>query len=126
MLYLGLHQSRFMRFLLRILITSLAALLAAYLIPGVHIADYLTAVFLALVLALMNTFLKPVLIFLTLPMTVLTLGLFLLVINALIVLMASHFVKGFRVDGFWSALLFSILLSLFSSILDRLGGRKIA
>ena len=115
-----------MRFLLRILVTSLAALLAAYLLPGVHIADYLTAVFLALVLALLNTFLKPVLIFLTLPMTVVTLGLFLLVINALIVLMASHFVKGFQVDGFWSALFFSLLLSLFSSILDGLGGRKIA
>lgn len=115
-----------MKFLLRILVTSLAALLAAYLLPGVHIADYTTAVFLALVLALLNTFLKPVLIFLTLPMTLLTLGLFLLVINALIVLMASHFVKGFQVDGFWSALFFSLLLSLFSSILDRLGRRDIA
>lgn len=115
-----------MRFLIRILITSLAALLAAYLLPGVHIADYMTAVFLAVVLALMNTFLKPILIFLTLPMTVLTLGFFLLVINALIVMMASHFVKGFQVDGFWSALFFSILLSLFSSILDRLGHRDIA
>lgn len=115
-----------MNILIRILITSLAAFAAAYLLPGVHINQYTTAIILAIVLALLNVIIKPILIILTLPITVVTLGLFLLVINALIILIAAHFIRGFRVDGFWWALFFSIVLSVITSILNRLGqiGRK--
>src|SRR5690348_5234489 len=104
-----------MNLLLKILITALAAFAAAYLLPGVHINHFSTALILAVVLALLNAIIKPVLIILTLPITVFTLGLFLLVINAFIILMASQFVGGFEVEGFWQALLFSILLSIISS-----------
>lgn len=110
-----------MSILIRILITSLAAFAAAYLLPGVHINQYTTAIILAIVLALLNVIIKPVLIILTLPITVVTLGLFLLVINALIILIAAHFIGGFRVDGFWWALFFSIVLSVITSVLNRLG-----
>lgn len=112
-----------MRLVIKILITALAALLAAYLLPGVHIANFTSALLLAVVLAILNAFIKPVLIILTLPITLVTLGLFLLVINALIILIASHFVSGFHVDGFWWALLFSIVLAVISSVLTRLGGK---
>lgn len=110
-----------MNFLVRILITALAAFAAAYLLPGVHINQFSTALLLALVLALLNGIIRPVLVILTLPITIFSLGFFLLVINALIILMASHFVKGFTVDGFWWALFFSILLSVLSSLMERLG-----
>jgi putative membrane protein len=115
-----------MNILIRILITSLAAFAAAYLLPGVHINQYTTAIILAIVLALLNVIIKPILIILTLPITVVTLGLFLLVINAVIILVAAHFIGGFRVEGFWWALFFSIVLSVITSFLNRLGriGRK--
>ena len=76
----------------------------------------------AIVIALLNTFLKPILILLTIPVTVLTLGLFLLVINAFIILFASELVNGFKVDGFWWALLFSIILSVVTSLLNSIAG----
>ncbi len=113
-----------MRFVIKILITALAALLAAYLLPGVHIDNFTSALLLALVLAILNAFIRPVLIVLTLPITIVTLGLFLLVINALIILIAGHFVKGFHVDGFWWALVFSIVLAIISSIMTALGGKR--
>lgn len=110
-----------MNILLRILVSSLAAFAAAWLLPGVAINYYSTAILVAIVLGLLNVFLKPLLLLLTLPITVITLGLFLLVINAVIVLIASHFIGGFHVDGFWWALFFSIVLSLFTSLLNSLG-----
>lgn len=110
-----------MNILIRILITSLAAFAAAYLLPGVHIDQYTTAIILAIVLALLNVIVKPLLILLTLPITLVTLGLFLLVINALIILIAEHFINGFQVDGFWWALFFSIVLSVITSILNGFG-----
>lgn len=113
-----------MPFLLRILVTSLAAFAAAYILPGVHIDQYVTAIILAVVFALLNVILKPILVILTLPITLVTLGLFLLVINAVIILIASHFIGGFHVSGFWSALWFSILLSVFTSLMSRLGGKR--
>lgn len=110
-----------MTILIRVLITSLAAFAAAYILPGVHIDQYLTAIILAVVLALLNLVIKPLLVILTLPITVLTLGLFLLVINAVIILIASRLIPGFHVEGFWAALFFSILLSIITTVLDRLG-----
>lgn len=110
-----------MNIFLRLLVTSLAAFAAAKVLPGIHIDSYWSAILLAIVLGLLNVIIKPLLIILTLPITAITLGLFLFVINALIVLMASYFIDGFHVDGFWWALLFSIVLSVFTSILTRLG-----
>ena len=106
-----------MKFILRLLLSALAVVLLANILPGVHVATFGIAVLVALVLSLLNFLVKPLLVILTLPVTIVTFGLFLLVINALIILMASELVSGFRVDGFWSALLFSLLLSVVQSIL---------
>lgn len=110
-----------MNFLIRILISALVAFGLSYLLSGVHIDKFTTALLLAVVLAVMNALVKPILVILTLPITIITLGLFLFVINALIILLATKVVPGFSVDGFWWALLFSILLSLVSSILYSAG-----
>ena len=106
-----------MNILLRIIISAVAVLLTSYLLPGVHINSFLSALIVAVVLAILNGILKPVLIVLTIPITILTLGLFLLVTNALIILIASSVISGFYVDGFWWALLFSIILSFISYLL---------
>jgi putative membrane protein len=110
-----------MNFLIRILITGLVAFGLSYLLEGVHIDKFTTALLLALVLAVLNAIVKPLLVILTLPITIITLGLFLLVINAAIILLGDYFLDGFKVDGFWWALLFSILLSVVSSILYSVG-----
>ncbi len=107
-----------MKFIGKLLINTLAIILAAYLLPGIHVHDPLTAFLVAALLALLNVTLKPLLIILTIPITILTLGLFLLVINALIILLAGNIVPGFEVSGFWTALLFSIVVSLINSILE--------
>jgi putative membrane protein len=107
-----------MRLALKILVNSLAVIITAYLLPGVHVDGMLTAIIVAVVLAILNTFLKPLLILLTLPITIFTLGIFLLVINALIILLASRVVSGFVVDGFWWALLFSVVLSIINGIFE--------
>lgn len=101
------------------LISVLAIIVTAYILPGVHIESFVTALVLAVVLGIINAIIKPVLILLTLPITILTLGLFALIINALLILLASKIVPGFRVDGFWWALLFSIVLSLVNSFLNH-------
>jgi putative membrane protein len=108
-----------MNFLLRIVITAVVAFALSSVLPGIHIDTFWTAIWLSLVLAVLNFFLKPILIILTLPITILTFGLFLFVINALIVWFASDLVRGFHVDGFGWALLFSLLLSLLTSLLYR-------
>jgi putative membrane protein len=105
-----------MNTVLRFLLNGLAVLLTAYLLPGVSVTDYWTALIVAIVLSIANLIVKPVLIIFTIPITVLTLGLFLLVINAIIILLADYFVKGFYVEGFWYALAFSIILSIFNSL----------
>lgn len=109
-----------MGFIIRILLTGVAAMLAAYILPGVSIDGFLTAIILALVLAVLNAIVRPVLVFFTIPVTILTLGLFLLVINAIIILLADALVTGFDVSGFFAALLFSLVLSILNAILDML------
>jgi putative membrane protein len=111
-----------MNFLIRLLVSALAATLTAYLLPGVRIRDFVTALILALVLAVLNAIVKPILVFLTLPATVVTLGLFLLVINAVIIILASKIVPGFRVNGFFWAFLFSLVLSIITGIMHGLAG----
>ena len=105
-----------MNIIIRVLVVAAIAYGLANLIPGVHINTYGTAVLVAIVLGLLNFFIKPILILLTLPITVLTLGLFLLVINTLIIILDSKFVHGFKVDGFWSAFWFALALSIISSL----------
>jgi putative membrane protein len=105
-----------MNIIIRVLVVAAIAYGLANLIPGVHINTYGTAVLVAIVLGLLDFFIKPILILLTLPITVLTLGLFLLVINTLIIILDSKFVHGFKVDGFWSAFWFALALSILSSL----------
>lgn len=110
--------------IIRFLLTGLAVMLTAYLLPGVHIENYGYALLVALVLSIANAFVKPLLILLTIPLTIFTLGLFLLVINAMIILMVDYFVPGFQVDGFWWALAFSLILSVFNSLFSDLVKEK--
>ncbi|MEO8532470.1 MAG: phage holin family protein [Flavobacterium sp.] len=105
-----------MKLLLRLLVTAALVLLIANLLSGVHVASFGTAVIVAVVLGLLNLFIKPILVILTLPVTVITLGLFLLVINAIIILLCTHIVGGFAVDSFLTALIFSVILSVLQSI----------
>jgi putative membrane protein len=113
-----------MNSIVRFLLSGVAVVLTAYLLPGVDVHDYWTALLVALVLSLVNIFVKPFLILLTIPLTFLTLGLFLLVINALMILLTDYFIDGFFVEGFWWALLFSLILSLFNSLFSDMTAEK--
>ncbi len=115
-----------MNIILRIIISAIVAFALSYILSGVHIQSFVTALILAIVLGILNLFVKPILIILTLPITIFTFGLFLFVINALIILLAAKFVNGFRVDGFWWALLFSLLLSVLTSFLYKKSTQKVA
>jgi len=108
-----------MNFLLRILITALVAFGLAYVLKGVYVDTFWTALVFALVLAVLNVLVKPVLIILTLPLTIITLGLFLFVVNTLVVLLASKFVDGFRIANFWWGLLFALLLAIITSVVFK-------
>jgi len=110
-----------MKFLTQLVVSALAVIVSSLLLPGVHLEGALTAIIVAAVLAFMNSIVKPVLVLLTLPITLFTLGFFLLVINALLILLTAHLVPGFTVSGFWSALLFSLVLTLVTSIFNSLG-----
>jgi len=109
-----------MKFITQILISAFAIMVAQWLLPGVTIDGFLTGILVALALAFFNVLVKPILVFLTLPATIISLGLFLLVINAAIVLLADWLVDGFYVDGFWWAFIFSIILSLVTSVFNGL------
>jgi len=107
-----------MNLLFRILLTAIVVLVLANFLPGIQVDTFTTAIIVAAVLAFLNAILKPILIILTLPITIVTFGLFLLVINAGIILLADRFISGFNVNSFWTALLFSILLSIAQSFLN--------
>ena len=109
-----------MKTFLKLILTALAVIVLANLLPGVTVDGYGTALIVALVIAILNMFVRPLLIFFTLPATIVTLGLFLFVINAAIILLADNLVSGFAVSGFLVALIFSILLSVFRSALFSL------
>ncbi|MDP2708923.1 MAG: phage holin family protein [bacterium] len=109
-----------MPLIIRWLAMVLAIMISSYLIPGVIVAGFWTALWLALFLGILNVILKPLLILVTLPINILTLGLFTFVINGLIILLASSVIKGFSVSGFLTAMLFSIVLSLVSYFLNAL------
>lgn len=113
-----------MNFILRLLISGIVAYVLSKVLSGIHISNITTAIIFALVLACLNAIVKPILILLTLPITVITLGLFLFVINALIILLAAKLMNGIRIDGFWWALIFSIILSVFSSAINAVFADK--
>ena len=113
-----------MNILIKLILTAVAVLVVAYILPGVAIDGFFTAFVLAVVLALLNVLVKPLFILLTIPITVFTLGIFLLVINALIIMLADSLVDGFSVNGFWWALLFSLLLSLVNAFFKDLAGNQ--
>lgn len=109
-----------MKFLAKLLITAIAVLVTTWLLEGIHLSSVGLAIIVAIVLAIVNILIKPVLILLTLPVTVVTLGLFLLVINALMIMLTAWLVPGFAVDNFWWALLFSIVLAIINWALNQL------
>lgn len=106
-----------MQFILRLLLSAVAVILIGKLLPGVVVDNYTTAIIVAAVIAILNTLVKPILIIFTLPITIVTLGLFLLVINAVIIILADKLIDGFSVASLLTAILFSILLSLLQSVL---------
>lgn len=113
-----------MKFIINLVLNALAIMLAAYLLPGIHVDGFTSAIMLALVLSLLNVTLKPVMVILTIPVSVVTLGLFLIVINAGVILLADYFIPGTNIDGFWWAILFGLVVSIVNSILYSLAGTK--
>ena len=113
-----------MKILLKWLISAMAIILTAYLLPGVMVASIISAIWLAALLAIINVLIRPLFVLLTLPINIITLGLFTFVINALLILLAESIIKGFDVAGFWWAMLFSVVLSLVSYVLHKLFGTK--
>ncbi len=113
-----------MSIIIRFLLSGVAVMLTAYLLPGAHVEDYWAALLVAVLISVSNVIVKPILVIFTIPITILTLGLFLLVINAVIILMVDYFVDGFYVDGFWWALAFSLILSVFNSLFGDLTKEK--
>ena len=113
-----------MKLVIRLLVTAAIAFILAQILPGVHVTGFGTAVWFAIVLGLLNVFLKPFLILFTLPLTILTFGLFLFIINTITVLLASDWVRGFDIDTFGWGLLFSLLLTFITSFLFRKEDRQ--
>src|SRR4051812_5400345 len=109
-----------MNLVLHLFINTLAVLVGSYLLKGVKVANVTTAGIVAIVLALVNTFVRPIFVFFTFPITVLTLGLFLFVINGLMILLTSKLVDGFRVENIWWAMGFGIIIAIVSTFLGTL------
>jgi len=110
-----------MKLIFNWIISAVAILIAAYVLPGVHVNGVITALVLAIILGAINIFIRPILVVLTLPLTFFTFGLFLFVLNALLIMLAAAIVPGFAVNNFWWALLFAIVLALITSVLHLLG-----
>jgi putative membrane protein len=114
-----------MKLFIRIVVTAILVMVLSYFMKGVRVDGVVTALIVAIVLGLLNVFIKPILVFFTLPFTIFTLGLFLIVINGILILVCTKIVGGFQVDSFWTAILFSIILSISQSIMYTItGGSK--
>jgi putative membrane protein len=113
-----------MNLLIRLALGAFGVLIGAYILPGVHVDTIWSAVVVALILGILNWTVKPLLIMLTIPLTLITMGLFLLVINSIIVLLADYLISGFSVDGFWWALLFSLVLTVLNWIIGDISKRN--
>lgn len=109
-----------MKLIIKLLLNAIAVFVIAHFLTGVNVDTYTTAIIVAIVLSVLNLLVKPILVILTLPITIVTLGLFLLIINAIIILLADKLIDGFSVSSIWIAVLFSILLSFLQSILHSL------
>jgi putative membrane protein len=109
--------TQFWRITFQIMVSALALIIGDYLMDGVRFDHTWVALITAVVIALLNTFLKPVLVLLTIPATIVTFGLFLLVINAVILLIAREIVPGFHIAGFWTAILLALLISFMNTLL---------
>ena len=107
-----------MNLILRLLLNAVAVFALANILTGVYVDGYISAIIVAIVLSILNLLVKPLLVVFTLPATILTLGLFLLVINGVIILLADKFIDGFSVKNIWWAILFSVLLSILQSLLQ--------
>lgn len=106
-----------MKLILRLLLSAFAVVILSNVLPNITVDNYVTAIIVALLLSVLNFIVRPIMVILTLPITIITFGLFLLVINAIIIKLASHFVDGFHVEGWLWAIIFSLLLSILQSIL---------
>ena len=113
-----------MKWIVGLLVNGFAVWLTAMLLPGVSLSGFGAAIIVAVVLAIANVLIKPVLVLLSLPITVLSLGFFIFVIDAILVLLVSNIVPGFHVGGFWTALFFAVILGIIGSILDTVTGKK--
>ena len=111
------------RFFTKTIATAVAVLIVAYLLKGVTVDNSITALLVALVLGLLNNFIKPVLILLTIPFTVFTLGLFLIVINVFIIYLVAEIVPGFHISGFFTAFIFGLLVSFFTAMIESIIGK---
>jgi len=105
-----------MNFIIQILVNAVVVFIAAYLMKGVEVKNFLHAILVALVLALLNAFVKPIFLFFTLPVNILTLGLFTWVINAVILMIADWILAGFKIHGFWWALGLAIIMAILNSV----------
>ena len=112
-----------MKFIIQILISTIAILVTAWLLD-VKVDNITTAIIVAVVLAFLNAVIKPILIIFTIPITLLTMGFFLLVINALMIMLADKMIDGFRVGGFWKALVFSIVLWIITAIFEGISRKN--
>ncbi len=118
--YSGLLYTIYMNIFIKWFISALAVIITAYLLPGVVLQGFVAALLVALIIGLLNIFVRPLLFIFTLPINILTLGLFSFVINAVIILLASGLTPGFKVNGFLWALLFSIIVTIVNSLLDQI------
>ncbi|MBI2593455.1 phage holin family protein [Candidatus Daviesbacteria bacterium] len=109
-----------MGLLISLLLNTLALIITAYIVPGIKVDTFTSALLAAIVLGIINTFIKPVLVLLTLPLTIITLGLFIFIVNAIVLRVTTIFVPGFMVDGWVPAILGAIVLSIASTILSTL------
>jgi len=106
-----------MKLIIKLLLNAIAVFALAHILNGVSVDGYVTAILVAITLSILNLIVKPLLVIFTLPITIMTLGLFMFVINACIILLADKFIDGFAVSGFWIAMLFSVLLCILQSLL---------
>lgn len=111
-------------FIIRLLLSAIAVFICTKVLPGAHVDGFLTAIVVAGILAVLNVLIKPILVILTIPITIVTLGLFLFVVNTILVLLTAWLVPGFSLDSFWWALIFSVLLSIINSVFGGLGKNK--
>ena len=109
-----------MEFIIRLLLSAVAVFVASRILSGVKVSSFGSSIWVAIILGIVNAVVKPILVFLTIPITIITLGLFLLVINALMIMLVDKFLKGFTVKSFWWAFFFSIILSVFNALLQSL------